>query len=452
MQQPAPVSSTQRLETLDVLRGFALLGILAMNIRAMAAPMSAYMYPYALFDYEGPSRLAYLFTTVVFDLKMMGLFSMLFGAGVLLYANKRTESGRSPIALWFRRMFVLLVIGLLHAYLIWAGDILVPYALCGILLLWWMRNRTARTLLYSAIVMLAIGAALAVAHGLTWGSMSEADRAADLELMMPTREQALGHVDLMRGGYLRFVAGSAAGTFMFETMFFAVFFFWRCGGMMLLGMSLYKSGFLGGRLSSSTYARVALVATPFGLGLAFIGARELDRVAYAMPIRALVDLWNYAGAVFASIGYAATLIWIVKREAMAGLRRRLAAVGQMALSNYLFHSITASVVFLGWGFGLAGRFDYAAQLLIVVAIWIVQLIISPIWLRSFRYGPAEWLWRTLTYGRVQPMRQEARTLARSISGRSLRAVDRTSRSDSSCCDRRGRVARDLFPGRKMDRI
>ena len=411
MQQPAPVSSTQRLETLDVLRGFALLGILAMNIRAMAAPMSAYMYPYALFDYEGPSRLAYLFTTVVFDLKMMGLFSMLFGAGVLLYANKRTESGRSPIALWFRRMFVLLVIGLLHAYLIWAGDILVPYALCGILLLWWMRNRTARTLLYSAIVMLAIGAALAVVHGLTWGSMSEADRAAELELMMPTREQALGHVDLMLGGYLRFVAGSAAGTFMFETMFFALFFFWRCGGMMLLGMSLYKSGFLGGRLSSSTYARVALVATPVGLGLAFIGALELDRVAYAMPIRALVDLWNYAGAVFASIGYAATLIWIVKREAMAGLRRRLAAVGQMALSNYLFHSITASVVFLGWGFGLAGRFDYAAQLLIVVAIWMVQLIISPIWLRSFRYGPAEWLWRTLTYGRAQPMRQEARTLA-----------------------------------------
>ena len=130
-----------------------------------------------------------------------------------------------------------------------------------------------------------------------------------------------------------------------------------------------------------------------------------------MPIRALVDLWNYAGAVFASIGYAATLIWIVKREAMAGLRRRLAAVGQMALSNYLFHSITASVVFLGWGFGLAGRFDYAAQLLIVVGIWIVQLIISPIWLQSFRYGPAEWLWRTLTYGRAQPMRQEARTLA-----------------------------------------
>ena len=202
MQQIAPVSSTQRLETLDVLRGFALLGILAMNIRAMASPMSAYMYPYAVFDYEGPSRVAYLFTTVVFDLKMMGLFSMLFGAGVLLYANnKRTESGQPPRALWFRRMFVLLAIGLLHAYFIWAGDILVPYALCGILLLWWMRNRTARTLLIAAVGMLAIGAALAVVHWLAWGSMSAADRAAELELMMPTREQALGHVGLMLGSY-----------------------------------------------------------------------------------------------------------------------------------------------------------------------------------------------------------------------------------------------------------
>ena len=411
MQQLAPVSSTQRLETLDVLRGFALLGILAMNIRAMAAPMSAYMYPYALFDYEGPSRLAYLFTTAVFDLKMMGLFSMLFGAGVLLYANKRTESGQPTRALWFRRMFVLLAIGLLHAYFIWAGDILVPYALCGILLLWWMRNRTARTLLIAAVGMLAIGAALAVVHWLAWGSMSEADRAAELELMMPTREQALGHLNLMLGSYTRFVAESAPATLMFETMFFLLFFFWRCGGMMLLGMSLFKSGFLDGRLSSSTYARVALIATPVGLALALIGALELDSVAYAMPIRAAVDLWNYVGAVLASIGYAATIIWIVKHGRMAGLRRRLAAVGQMAFSNYLFHSVTASVLFLGWGFGLAGRFDYAAQLLIVVAIWIVQLIVSPIWLQRFRFGPAEWLWRTLTYGRVQPMRQEARTLA-----------------------------------------
>ena len=128
MPTPAPVSSPDRIEVLDVLRGCALLGILAMNIRAMAAPVSTYMYPYALFDYTGASRAAYIFTSVVFDLKMMGLFSMLFGVGVLLYAAKPTESGRPPRALWFRRMGWLLVIGLGHASLIWGGDILVPYA------------------------------------------------------------------------------------------------------------------------------------------------------------------------------------------------------------------------------------------------------------------------------------------------------------------------------------
>jgi uncharacterized protein len=282
----------------------------------------------------------------------------------------------------------------------------VPYALCGIVLLWWMRNRTARTLLAAAAGMLAVGAAMAVVHWLAWGSMSEADRAAELELMMPTREQALGHVDLMLGSYTTFVAESAPATFMFETMFFLLFFLWRCGGMMLLGMSLYKSGFLEGRLSSSTYARVALIATPVGLALASIGALELERAAYAMPVRAAIDLWNYVGAVFVSVGYAAILVWVVKRGALAGLRRRLAAVGQTAFSNYLFHSVTASVLFLGWGFGLAGRFDYATQLLIVVAVWIVQLVVSPIWLQTWRFGPAEWLWRTLTYGSMQPMRQE----------------------------------------------
>jgi uncharacterized protein len=150
---------------------------------------------------------------------------------------------------------------------------------------------------------------------------------------------------------------------------------------------------------------VAAVCLPLGLTLAWYGTVVLERIRFAMPQRTLADQWNYAGAVLVSIGYAALLIILVKRGALSGLRRALAAVGQMAFSNYLAHSVITSILFLGWGFGLAGRFDYAGQLMVVVAIWIVQLVVSPIWLRHFRFGPAEWLWRSLTYWKRQPMRR-----------------------------------------------
>jgi uncharacterized protein len=406
MAQPAPVSADERLETLDVLRGFALLGILAMNIRSMAAPFSAYVYPYGLFPYEGASRAAYVFTSVVLDLKMMGLFSMLFGAGVLLYAAKPTATGKPPRALWFRRMFWLLVIGLIHAYLIWDGDILVPYALCGLLLLWWVRRLPAWGLLSCGLALLAVGAAFGVLHGMTWESMPEAQRAEELEIWMPTPAQAHAQLAALHGGYTAIVAERAWFVFTTQTMYFAFFFFWRCGGMMLIGMALLKGSFLDGAKPAAVYAWTGAVCVPLGLALAYWGVVELERVRFAMPQRTIADLWNYAGAVLASVGYAAALILFVKRRAMPALRRSLAAVGQMAFSNYLFQSIVTSVIFLGWGLDYVGTVDYAGQLAVCAAIWACQLAVSPWWLVRFRFGPAEWVWRSLTYWQLQPMRRD----------------------------------------------
>jgi uncharacterized protein len=407
MTQPTPVARTDRLETLDVLRGFALLGILAMNIRVMAAPFGAYMYPVGLFDYTGASRTAYLFSATAFDLKMMGLFSMLFGVSVLLYARKSTEGGASVGALWFRRMFWLLVIGLVHSYLIWNGDILVPYALCGLILLWWVRGLGVTALMASAVVVLLVGAVLTIAHGMSWNDMSDADRAQELAMYMPSASELQNQLAAMLGTYADTVRHRAPFVLLFQTLVFATFFFWRCSGMMLLGMALYKSGFLDGRLNARTYALVAGICLPLGLGLAWHGASEIDRAGYAMPERLLLDLWNYTGAVFASVGYAAALILVVRLDVLRRLRAALAAVGQMALTNYLLHSIVTSVIFLGWGLGLGGRFDYAEQFVFVVAIWAAQLVLSPIWLARFRFGPAEWAWRSLTYWQQQPMRRAA---------------------------------------------
>ena len=337
---------------------------------------------------------------------MMGLFSMLFGASVLLYSAKLTASGQPPRGLWFRRMGWLLVIGLVHAYFIWGGDILVPYALCGLLILWWVRRLQPARSWPGRSPLLAIGAALTVAHGLGWEGMSEAERAQEAAIMMPTPEQAREHVGWMLGPYTETVANHAPIVFLFQTVDLPDVL-WRCSGMMLLGMALYKWGFLDGSRPTRTYTLTASFCLPIGLALCTYGALELDRAGFALPERIILDLWNYAGAIFVSIGYAALIILAVKHGALSGLRGALAAVGQMALTNYLLHSIVASVLFLGWGFGLAGQFDYAEQLAVVVTTWAVQLALSPVWLARYRFGPAEWLWRSLTYWQRQPLRREA---------------------------------------------
>jgi uncharacterized protein len=140
--------------------------------------------------------------------------------------------------------------------------------------------------------------------------------------------------------------------------------------------------------------------------MAGYGVTELEGAQFSMPGRLLADLWNYVGSILASVGYAAAFIWVVKRGALGALRRNLASVGQMALTNYLAQSIITSALFLGWGFGFGGRLDYAEQLLVVVAIWALQLVVSPLWLARYRFGPAEWLWRSLTYWKPQPMVRE----------------------------------------------
>lgn len=225
-------------------------------------------------------------------------------------------------------------------------------------------------------------------------------------MMMPTPAQVEEQLATMRGSYIDVVRYRAPMVLMFQTFFFIAFFLWRVSGMMLLGMALYKWGFLDGSRPTSTYVRVAAVCLPVGLGLAAVGIMELERVRFGMPQRAFVDLWNYTGSVLTSVGYAAALILMVKGGALGALRRALAAVGQMAFSNYLFQSVITSIVFLGWGLGFTGQLDYAGQLAFVLPIWIVQLVISPIWLRHYRFGPAEWLWRSLTYWKPQPMRRD----------------------------------------------
>jgi uncharacterized protein len=426
-----PVSSTERYFTVDVLRGFALLGILAMNITLFGWPWSAYSNPLR----SGGSSLdkgVWFFNHLIFEDKMMSIFSMLFGAGLVLMDQRAEARGARIRGVYYRRVLVLLAIGLVHSYLIWVGDILVLYAQCG-LLLYFFRNLRPPTLIMCGILALLVMVPIFLGLASMGDSMKAVAKKVEAQkkagekpdprdektaetwnkglskYMAPTLEQDEKAWDeemkAYRGNYrgiVKFRAGlliilQTFGTFMFGMLFMAI-------GRMLIGMGLMKLGVFSGERSRGFYIGMVMIGYGIGLPLMVFDALELMRHQFSRDYAMHGGkFYNSYGSIVVALGHVGMLILIVKSGALAWLTRRLAAVGRMALSNYLTHSIVCSTLFYGYGFGLYGHVPRIGLAGIVLTIWIAQLLISPIWLKHFRFGPAEWLWRSLTYGHPQPM-------------------------------------------------
>jgi uncharacterized protein len=395
---PRPTAEPERIQALDTLRGVALLGILGMNIRSFAGPFSTYMNPLLMYEYQGLSRAAFWLTALVFDTKMMSLFSILFGAGSIVYATKGTAHGRSPTRLWFRRNVWLLAIGMVHAYLLWDGDILVTYACCGLLFLWWTRRLPPWALVAIASFMLLVGAFFQWGHAAEFEQMSAEKKAAELEFWQPTPEQIAKDVAAHRGPYLSLVFYRAPGVFEFQTVVFVFYFLWRAGAMMVLGQALMKLGVLSGARPARFYLALAAAGYTIGSPFVWVGIGELERIQFAVPGRYLVDLYNYFGSVAVALGHAGLILWLQHTGGLGRLADRLAAVGRMAFTNYLAQSLICTTLFYGYGLGLFGRLDYVWQLLVLIGVWSLQLLYSPWWLARAEFGPFEWLWRWLTYG------------------------------------------------------
>jgi uncharacterized protein len=419
----------------DALRGFALLGILAMNIIHFAWPVTVYNNPLRGGGFEGTDRALWYLNHLVFEGKMMTIFSMLFGAGLILMDQRAATRGASVRGVYYRRVLWLLVIGLIHAYLIWSGDILVLYAECG-LFLYLFRNRPPKTLIILGIsalllfVPLMLGFAAGIDYMKATAARVEAQQKAgetpkpsDKRIhgiwtehlqkeFEPTTEQRAKEWDkdiaAHRGGYLGIVKHRALPMLVsqiLELIFGVVFF---AGGRMLLGMGLMKLGVFSASRSRRFYAWMAALGYGIGLPLMIFDARQLiDHQFDIMHELHGGMLYNAFGSIIVALGHVGAVMLIVQSGAMEWLMRRLAAVGRMALTNYLTHSIVCTTLFYGYGFGLYGTINRTGLAAIVLAIWTSQLIISPIWLRYFRFGPAEWLWRSLTYWRIQPMRVRA---------------------------------------------
>lgn len=401
---PAPVGEKDRIVSLDVLRGVAVLGILVLNIQAFAMISGAYMNPTAYGSLDGANGWVWRLSHVLGDQKFISIFSMLFGAGVVLMTTKADATGRGAARLHYRRMGWLILFGLLHAHLLWYGDILYTYGVCG-LVLYLLRRLPPWVLFTLALVCLAVASGINMMFGWSmqfWGD--EGVRQFSDEAWLPVPELVQAELDAYRGGWLEQMSKRVPMAFFFQTFLLTLGGIGlKAGAMMLTGMGLYKLGVLSAARSVRTYLVLAAVGLGVGLPIVEFGVRQ--HFAHGWDVRYSFFFgvqYNFWASALVAIGYVGVVMLVVKLGVLRPLTRALAAVGRMALTNYFMQTIICTTIFYGHGFGQFGRFERVEQIGVVAAVCAAQLAWSPVWLRYFRSGPFEWLWRSLSYWHVQP--------------------------------------------------
>ena len=400
-----PVVEGARIDSIDVLRGFALLGILVMNIQLFAMPEAAYYNPTAYGDLEGANLYVWLGGRLLADQKFMTIFSMLFGAGIVLMTSRAAARGETR-RVHYRRMGWLAVIGLLHAHLLWAGDILFLYAVCG-MLVYPFRGLSPGRLLALGTATVAVAAAIFAGLQASLPSWSEEALAeVTLGAWQPTRAIMDEMLATYRGGWLEQLPVRSASALGFETFLLVIWGLWRAGGLMLIGMALYKLDVFSARCSQRFYASLIAAALVAGIPVEAYGVALDFEFGWALDWSLLQGRqFNYWPSIAVGLGYVGLVMLACRTAALRAAARPFAAVGRTALSNYLLQTVICTTIFYGHGLGLYGSVDRLGQLGIVIGVWAVQLIVSPLWLRRYRFGPAEWVWRTLTYGTRPPLRR-----------------------------------------------
>jgi uncharacterized protein len=400
-----PVGRSERIVSIDVLRGFAVLGILVMNIQSFSMIGAAYNNPHAFGNLAGPNYTVWLLSHLLADRKFMTIFSMLFGVGIVLMSNRAEASGRPLAGIHYRRMLWLIVIGFLHARLLWYGDILFAYGVCG-LLVFLCRRMAPRRLIIIGLLAAAVPSLLTFFWQATmpyWPP--EAIEGLEREWWVPDRETVGAEVAAYRGEWSEQQPFRSASADFMQTQFMIMEELWRAGGLMLVGIALFKLGVFSAQRSKAFYIR--LLSLGFGLGLPIVFFGVLYRNDSGWDVRTAFfggGQFNYWASLLVAMGYVGTVMLYCLQPGRERLTRSLAAVGRMALSCYLGQTIICTTIFYGHGLGLYGSVERWGQALIVLGVWVLMLVVCPIWLRHFRFGPFEWLWRSLTYMKLQPMR------------------------------------------------
>lgn len=404
----------QRHISLDATRGFAVMGILAMNIIGFAMPEWAYITPAAYGTETMADRIAWAFSFIFIDGKMRGLFSLLFGASMMLVIERATAKGENAAHVHYRRMGWLALFGLAHYFFIWFGDILFLYAIVG-MIAFWFHDWAPERLIKVALLVFAVGL---VVWGLQFGGLqalqffatrpdASAELARQYREMIDSPDFAMNiapDLALHRGSYAQIVADKISDwSAPLTTVMMSIC---ETLPLMMFGMAMKKSGFITGEWDEADYRRWAYRLVPAGLLLTGVLAAwmvivDFDRVTAL----AIFFFWGAIPRMMLTIGYAAVLILVIGHFRTHPLLARVAAAGRAAFSNYLGTSVAMTAIFYGYGMGLYGDIGRAGLWVFVLGAWAVILAWSTPWLMKFQYGPLEWLWRSLARGKMQLMRR-----------------------------------------------
>ena len=424
MPSPAPVAPSERIEAIDVVRGFAVLGILVMNILAFGLPFQAYSDPSADDATQGIDFAAFVGVELFAEGVFRALFSMLFGAGVAILATgERAKSA----GVYYRRQFLLLGFGLLDTFvLLWTGDILVLYALVG-LVLYPMRNWRPKALFVASGIVFAylacfyllmfwllaslpeqadaVQARIAAGEQISASEQALLDEWAELKANFVPTPEALENERIKFGDdYLAAFKANAVDAGRLYAAY-PLFLFWDAFACMVLGMALYKTGVLRGARSAAVYGRLAVGGLAVGLAVNAFEVATKAGSGFALHwVSSASSFTNDVGRVALALGYVGVVALVCQRRALARVRGALAAVGRMALSNYILQSVFGLLLFHGFAFGLWNELPRHQLYLVVAVQWVAMLAFSVFWLRRYRFGPLEWLWRSLTYGRLASMK------------------------------------------------
>lgn len=409
----APVTGTERIQALDAIRGFALLGILLMNIEGMVGPLMASM---SGLDpgLSGADRWVDGAIYLLVQGKFFPLFSMLFGMGFAIMLARAQAAGRPFFGVYLRRVLALLVIGLLHALLVWSGDILVTYALMGFVMLLFFRNTPQSRLPKWGIALMLVPAVLTLGLGLLGTVIQALPEDASAEFNRALVEQSQQIAAQIEAQRLAYGSGSfAEATAQRLDDFLSMIGFLVIYGAFILGLFLVGAWFArSGAIArpaefARLFTRLRWVALPVGLAMVLVSfwlepAMDFGRLDLRASTAQVLQMLG--GAVMA-VSYLAWVVHGLHSQAAGRLLGLLGPAGRMALTNYLLQSLVATFIFFGYGLGYFEQLPRAWQPVYVFGFFALQVALSQWWMTRFRFGPAEWAWRAATYLSLPPMRR-----------------------------------------------